>query len=102
MSSINHEIFVTILKYCELVDLLKMVTISKECSKLIQRKIDSICELQGQPRWLKRFSRCFIQAVEISIGTVVSTNSIEKEYKICFELYNQIMEEYRKDQKPDC
>ena len=99
MSAINHEIFITILKYCQLIDLLKLVTISKECSNLVQRKIDSVCELQGEPRWIKRFSRCFIQAVEISIGTVASTDSVEKEYEICFELYNQIMEEYRKDRE---
>ena len=69
MTSVNHEAFVGLLKYCRLSDLVKLVILSKECVDVVQCEIDRICELQGKPRWIKRLGHSLIKSVEITIGS---------------------------------
>lgn len=48
MSFINNEIFVGVLKYSKLFDLVKLVILSKECVDIVQDEIDKIYKLRGK------------------------------------------------------
>lgn len=46
MTSINHEVFITITKYCRPSDLKQIAILSKECNDIVQPRVDYIFDLK--------------------------------------------------------
>ena len=66
MTSVNHEVFVGLLKYCKLPDLVKLVILSKECVDIVQCEIDKI--RVSQVCWVRFLGHSLIKSVKIEIG----------------------------------
>ena len=64
--SIRHDVFVTILKYGKLSDLVKLVILSKECTNFIQHKIESICEFNERSLWVRAYLKYELKDYQVS------------------------------------
>ena len=62
MTSINHEVFITITKYCRPSELKQISTLSKECNDIVQTKVDCMFDLKKElSDWARRWLHSIIK-----------------------------------------
>ena len=82
MASINHEIFVTITKYCNPCDLKQIAILSKECNNIVQPVIDYIFDLNKElPICFKRWLYHALKSVKGSIIVRNKLNDINFDFE---------------------
>lgn len=65
MVPINHDIFITITKYCRPSDLKQIAGLSKECNDIVQPIVDYMFDLKEcLEKWLRSYIREFVKPLE--------------------------------------